>query len=131
MTGTGRRRTRPSAMRPPGQWHVCLWHIPIAEWSRLQHMLHGNGAVVREAKEADAEDGLGLDGTEDDMLELDVQVDGLYRTIPVQILWRSEDGAAAAALCRSSRSSRLPPRSALLLLLRPPRRSPSPSPSPS
>ena len=38
--------------------YICLWHLPVTEWNRLQHALHGNGAL-------DGEDFGGLFDNED------------------------------------------------------------------
>jgi hypothetical protein len=63
-------------------------------WNRLQHALHGNGAPGFVEDDADYLD----EGVEDDMLELDVEVEGFFRTVPLQVLWRADDGSAAVAL---------------------------------
>lgn len=76
----------------------ACWHITHRAWNRLQHALHGNGRAVHEEEEPDEVERLGLHELQDDMLELDVAIDGFYRSVPVLVLGRSEDGTTAAAM---------------------------------
>ena len=63
------------------------------------HALHGTGAAGEEFDDdlAQEYDGLG-DLTEDEMLELDVDVDGQVRVMPLMVLWHADEGGASVCV---------------------------------
>ncbi len=54
----------------------------------MQRALHGDGRAEHDEEEADELERLGLDGLEGDVVQLDVAIDGFYRTVPVLVLRR-------------------------------------------
>ena len=78
----------------------CLWHMPVAEWNRLQHAIYGNGSN-HDGEPLDFGDEdfdhLG-DVDADEMIELEVFVEGHVRCIPLIVLWHADDGGASAAV---------------------------------
>ncbi len=82
-----------------------IWSLPITEWNRLMHALHGNtaaaaGGGLMVGLDADYDDDLeGLGELEhDERYELEVSVGGAVRLMPFIALWQSDDGSAAAAV---------------------------------
>ncbi len=89
----------------------CLRHIRIAEWNRQQHALHGNGAAAEKPFDPDLNDDEIRDicrVEEDEMLELEVLIEGQTRARCPWWCYGTPRMAAHQWQCRLGRPARGP-----------------------